>query len=77
MTNATEARPAGEPAAAGGTPRPGPRPSLYHRTLRVFMRSFGMLSDGIRLGYRVGFNPGRWWTTSTATRPTGSRPWAC
>ncbi|MGD0123108.1 MAG: class I SAM-dependent methyltransferase family protein [Candidatus Limnocylindrales bacterium] len=58
MTNATEARPAGAPAQAGGVPRPRPRPSLYHRTLRVFMRSFGMLSDGIRLGYKVGFNSG-------------------
>ena len=35
-----------------------PRPSLYHRCLRLFMRSIGRLSDGIRLGYRVGFDSG-------------------
>jgi hypothetical protein len=47
MTTGTEAR---------GATRP--RPSLYHRVLRAFMRSIGKLSDGIRLGYRVGFNSG-------------------
>ena len=31
---------------------------LYHPTLRVFMRTYGRLSDGIRLGYREGFNSG-------------------
>lgn len=46
---------AGETAAE---PTPPPKPSLYHRTLRAFMRSVGMLSDGIRLGYDVGFNSG-------------------
>jgi hypothetical protein len=34
------------------------RPSLYHLGLRLFMRTAGQLSDGIRLGYRVGFNSG-------------------
>jgi hypothetical protein len=48
--------PATEGAAA--SPAARPRPSLYHRSLRAFMRSFGRLSDGIRLGYRVGFNSG-------------------
>jgi ubiquinone/menaquinone biosynthesis C-methylase UbiE len=31
---------------------------LYHPTLRVLMRTYGRLSDGIRLGYREGFNSG-------------------
>ena len=31
---------------------------LYHPTMRVLMRTFGRLSDGIRLGYREGFNSG-------------------
>jgi len=31
---------------------------LYHRLLRIAMRSGGMLSDGIRLGYRTGFDSG-------------------
>jgi hypothetical protein len=31
---------------------------LYHPTLRVLMRTGGRLSDGIRLGYREGFNSG-------------------
>jgi len=58
MTSATKTKPARQPADEGRPPRPRPRPSFYHRTLRAFMRSFGMLSDGIRLGYRVGFNSG-------------------
>jgi 2-polyprenyl-3-methyl-5-hydroxy-6-metoxy-1,4-benzoquinol methylase len=31
---------------------------LYHPTLRILMRTGGRLSDGIRLGYREGFNSG-------------------
>lgn len=31
---------------------------LYHPTMRVLMRTGGRLSDGIRLGYRQGFNSG-------------------
>ncbi len=31
---------------------------LYHPTLRVLMRTGGRLSDGIRLGFRTGFNSG-------------------
>jgi 2-polyprenyl-3-methyl-5-hydroxy-6-metoxy-1,4-benzoquinol methylase len=31
---------------------------LYHPTLRLLMRTGGRLSDGIRLGYREGFNSG-------------------
>jgi ubiquinone/menaquinone biosynthesis C-methylase UbiE len=31
---------------------------LYHPTLRLLMRSGGRLSDGIRLGFREGFNSG-------------------
>ena len=31
---------------------------LYHPTLRILMRTGGQLSDGIRLGYREGFNSG-------------------
>lgn len=31
---------------------------LYHPTLRVLMRTGGRLSDGIRLGFREGFNSG-------------------
>lgn len=31
---------------------------LYHPTMRVLMRTYGQLSDGIRLGYREGFNSG-------------------
>ena len=31
---------------------------LYHRALRLFMRTGGQLSDGIRLGYHEGFNSG-------------------
>jgi SAM-dependent methyltransferase len=31
---------------------------LYHPTLRILMRTAGQLSDGIRLGYREGFNSG-------------------
>ncbi len=30
----------------------------YHRTMRVLMRTGGRLSDGIRLGFREGFNSG-------------------
>jgi ubiquinone/menaquinone biosynthesis C-methylase UbiE len=39
-------------------PEARPRPSLYHLLLRAFMRSVGRLSDGIRLGYSVGFDSG-------------------
>ena len=31
---------------------------LYYPTMRVLMRTYGRLSDGIRLGYREGFNSG-------------------
>ena len=31
---------------------------LYHPTMHVLMRTYGRLSDGIRLGYREGFNSG-------------------
>ena len=31
---------------------------LYHPTMRVLMRTYGQLSEGIRLGYRQGFNSG-------------------
>lgn len=31
---------------------------LYHPTMRLLMRTYGRLSDGIRLGYREGFNSG-------------------
>lgn len=31
---------------------------LYHPTMRILMRTGGRLSDGIRLGYREGFNSG-------------------
>jgi len=31
---------------------------LYHPAMRVLMRTYGRLSDGIRLGYREGFNSG-------------------
>lgn len=63
MTIHTDKNPAAEPAAQptvqpAVTPVSRPRPSLYHRALRAFMRTLGMLSDGIRLGYRVGFNAG-------------------
>jgi hypothetical protein len=69
MTTTTEpaAEPAAELAAELATapaapdrlaPAQRPRPSLYHRVLRCFMRSIGRLSDGIRLGYRTGFNSG-------------------
>jgi len=30
----------------------------YHRVMRILMRTGGRLSDGIRLGYREGFNSG-------------------
>jgi putative methyltransferase len=39
--------------------RPGERVvKPYHRLLRAGMRSVGMLSDGIRLGYQTGFDSG-------------------
>jgi hypothetical protein len=48
-----------QPAAGGQAAESVPRrPSLSHRLLRAFMRSVGILSDGIRLGYRVGFDAG-------------------
>jgi 2-polyprenyl-3-methyl-5-hydroxy-6-metoxy-1,4-benzoquinol methylase len=61
-TGGTEASPSGASGSGASTTTASasarPRPSLYHRLLRAFMRSIGQLSDGIRLGYRVGFDSG-------------------
>ncbi len=45
-------------ATADTTIRLAGRTSLKHLALRAFMRTAGRLSDGIRLGYQVGFNSG-------------------
>ncbi len=47
---------------------------LYHPTLRVLMRTGGRLSDGIRLGYREGFNSGTMVDYVYANRAHGFTP---
>jgi SAM-dependent methyltransferase len=40
-------------------PLPGWHPkAIYYRTLKLFLKTFGRLSDGIRIGLRSGFNSG-------------------
>ena len=47
---------------------------LYHPTLRLLMRTGGRLSDGIRLGYREGFNSGTMVDYAYADRAHGITP---
>lgn len=47
---------------------------LYHPTLRVLMRTYGRLSDGVRLGYREGFNSGSMVDYVYANRARGITP---
>jgi SAM-dependent methyltransferase len=47
---------------------------LYHPTLRLLMRTGGQLSDGIRLGYREGFNSGTMVDYAYADRAHGITP---
>lgn len=46
----------------------------YHATLRLAMRTGGQLSDGIRLGYREGFNAGVMVDYVYRNRPHGITP---
>jgi ubiquinone/menaquinone biosynthesis C-methylase UbiE len=47
---------------------------LRNRLLRIGMRSVGRLSDGIRLGYRSGFDSGSMLDYVYANRPSGITP---